>query len=131
MVRQAGPAGCDMDRGVDKLPLTSAEAVEVALGRLADNGLMTAVHLHGLLVCRNAQEAALVTTHLPRHVALTRAEDGCLSFDVTATGDPLVWRVDEVFQDAAAFRRHQERAGTSRWGRETAAIERRYVIEGL
>lgn len=92
---------------------------------------MTKIQLQGQLLCKDEQEVALVRTHLPLHVELTRAEDGCLSFSVAPTEDPFVWRVDEVFQDAAAFRRHQDRAGASEWGRETAAIERDYVITGL
>ena len=96
-----------------------------------DNELMTQVHLQGRLVCRDKQEAALVTTHLPRHVELTRAEIGCVSFAVASTEDPLVWSVDEVFQDAAAFRKHQDRVRDSEWGRATAPIERDYTIDGL
>ena len=96
-----------------------------------DNELMTKVHLQGRLVCRDEQEAALVTTHLPRHVELTRAETGCISFTVTPTADPLVWSVDKVFHDAAAFRRHQDRVRASEWGRATAPIERDYAIDGL
>lgn len=98
---------------------------------MADNELMTKVRLQGRLICRDEQEVTLVTTHLPRHVELTRAENGCLSFTVAPTDDPLVWRVDEVFQDAAAFRMHQNRAKDSEWGRATGAIERDYTIDGL
>lgn len=92
---------------------------------------MTDVHLSGLLVCRDHDDVAVVVQHLDRHVGLTLAEVGCISFSVTATDDPLVWRVDESFRDAAAFRAHQERVASSEWGRATAGIERRYTIEGL
>ena len=69
---------------------------------------MTEVHLSGQLVCRDNDDVAIVLQHLGRHIALTRAEAGCVSFHVTATNDPMVWQVDEVFRDAAAFRAHQD-----------------------
>ena len=92
---------------------------------------MTHVHLRGRLICHSASHAAIVTAHLPRHIELTRAEPGCLSFTVEPTEDPRVWSVDEVFLDAAAFQKHQERARTSEWGLATAHIERDYVVHGL
>ena len=92
---------------------------------------MTEVHLKGRLACRDEREAALVAIHLPRHVELTRAEQGCGSFTVTPTEDRPVWRVEEVFGDAASFRRHQERVRGSEWGIVTAGIERDYCITGL
>lgn len=68
--------------------------------------------------------------NLPTHVTLTRAEPGCLSFEVTPTGDPLVWRVDELFRDDGAFAAHQSRTAASPWARATARIERRYAVDG-
>ena len=61
---------------------------------------------------------------LPEHVRLTRAEPGCLSFEVTPTDDPLAWRVEERFTDRAAFDAHQRRTRASAWGAATAAIRR-------
>ena len=92
---------------------------------------MSGIHLSGTLVCRDAREAAIVTAALPEHVRLTRAEPGCVSFEVATTDDPLVWTVEESFVDAAAFRSHQQRVVGSAWGRATAGIERRYEVEGL
>ena len=92
---------------------------------------MAQVVLSGVLVCRSDAEVAIVQRVLDRHVELTRAEPGCVSFTVEQTGDPRVWQVDEVFTDAAAFRLHGERAGLSEWGQETAGIERRYTVQGL
>lgn len=92
---------------------------------------MTDVRLTGRLVCKTADEARRVAIHLPQHIALTRAEPGCVSFDVTPTADPLIWEVAERFADEAVFRAHQDRVAGSEWGRETAGIERRYEIEGL
>lgn len=92
---------------------------------------MESVRLSGLLVCRDAEEAASVAEHLPRHVALTREEPGCVSFDVVPTDDPLVWRVEETFAGRDAFAAHQHRASGGDWGRATAGIERQYTVTGL
>lgn len=92
---------------------------------------MPAVRLVGRLVCATKDEAHVVVEHLPRHVALTTAEPGCLSFAVDRTDDPLVWSVEERFTDAVAFRAHQARVRDSAWGRATAGIERDYTVEGL
>lgn len=89
------------------------------------------VFLTGQLVCHDQDQVAVVAQHLPMHLALTRAEEGCLSFDVVLTENPLVWQVDERFQDAASFVAHQQRVASSEWGRATAYIERRYEIRGM
>ena len=88
------------------------------------------VTLSGELRCADAAERERVLAHLPAHLALTRAEPGCLGFDVDATDDPLVWRVEERFVDEAAFDAHQRRVAASAWGTATAGIERRYEIRG-
>lgn len=98
---------------------------------MSETGSVSEVHLEGRLICRDEREATLVATHLPRHVELTRAEPGCRSFLVIPTEDSLVWRVEEVFDDAASFRRHQDRVQGSQWGAVTASIERDYSVTGL
>ncbi|MDF9279431.1 antibiotic biosynthesis monooxygenase [Arthrobacter sp. EH-1B-1] len=92
---------------------------------------MSNVFLSGQLVCRDRHEAAIVAQFLPLHIELTRAEQGCLSFEVNVTENPLVWQVDEQFEDAASFRAHQQRVSGSAWGRATGDIARRYEIVGL
>lgn len=92
---------------------------------------MSQVVLSGVLVCAADAQVATVQRLLGRHIELTRAELGCVSFTVEQTADPYVWQVDEVFTDEAAFSRHQERALASEWGQGTAGIERRYTVEGL
>lgn len=92
---------------------------------------MPEVTLSGELVCATEPQAETVAGHLPLHIALTRAEAGCLTFEVTQTEDRLIWRVEERFRDAAAFQAHQERVAASEWGSATAGIERRYVITGM
>ena len=92
---------------------------------------MESVRLTGQLLCDDLGEAAIVVQYLPVHLGLTRAENGCISFNVTPTHDPLVWQVDEHFRDAVSFRAHQQRVSSSEWGRETSGIERQYTITGI
>jgi quinol monooxygenase YgiN len=92
---------------------------------------MGVVRLTGQLLCKNQEETRLVVEHLPEHISRTRAEPGCISFEVTRTPDPLVWQVEERFEDEVAFTTHQDRVTRSEWGRRTAAIERRYSIQGM
>jgi quinol monooxygenase YgiN len=40
------------------------------------------IHLEGRLIFKDEAEAALVAQHLPEHIRLSRAEPGCLSFEV-------------------------------------------------
>ncbi|TAM68408.1 MAG: antibiotic biosynthesis monooxygenase [Microbacteriaceae bacterium] len=89
---------------------------------------MSQIKLAGHLLCANAGEASTVASHLPRHIELTRAEPGCLSFDVQPTDDPFVWTVAERFTDQTAFSAHQARVRASEWGRATAGIVRDHVI---
>ncbi|MDY0828466.1 antibiotic biosynthesis monooxygenase [Microbacterium sp. BG28] len=92
---------------------------------------MPRIQLTGILICANDEQAAIVATQLRRHIELTRAEAGCIRFDVTPTNDPLVWDVAELFATAEAFRVHQERVAASEWGAATAGIERKYTIVEL
>lgn len=86
--------------------------------------------LSGQLVCHDQDQAAVVAEHLSGHVARTRAERRCLSFRVTSTDDPMVWQVEECFEDSSAFKEHQDRVAGSAWGR-TVGIERHYTMDGL
>ncbi|MCH5643872.1 MULTISPECIES: putative quinol monooxygenase [unclassified Gordonia (in: high G+C Gram-positive bacteria)] len=88
------------------------------------------VVLRGRLLCADDDEAAIVVRLLPRHIELTRAEPGCLSFTVQQNAeDPRTWDVDERFVDAAAYQAHQDRARSSEWGHATAGIRRDYTLE--
>ena len=86
------------------------------------------VCLSGDLICASAAEAAIVSQYLPEHIRLTRAEPGCLSFEVTQSGDPMIWRVAERFADRAAFDAHQTRTRATDWWAATAAIRRDFRI---
>jgi len=92
---------------------------------------MRDVRLTGQLACESSEQAELVVQHLPMHITLTRAEPGCISFEVHRTDDALVWQVDERFKSEAAFRAHQDRVAASEWGRATAGIRRQYSFEEL
>lgn len=79
-----------------------------------------------------ADRLTAVTEALPTHIALTRAEPGCLSFEVTA--DPAIkgrFNVAELFVDRAAFDAHQTRAKASYWATITDGIPRHYEIEEI
>ena len=89
-----------------------------------------AVRLSGFLRCASMEDVEIVKRHLPDHLRLTRAEPGCLSFKVSQTDDPLVWRVEELFVDHAAFDFHQQRTRTSEWFTATSTIARNYNISG-
>ncbi|MEZ5209880.1 GNAT family N-acetyltransferase [Gordonia sp. PP30] len=89
---------------------------------------MSPVVLGGRLICVNDEQIAAVERLLPEHRALTRAEPGCLSFEVAPTPEAGVWRVDERFAGVAAFEAHQRRAAGSAWGRGTAGIGRDYSV---
>ena len=85
--------------------------------------------LTGRLICADAEQAERVRAHLPDHIRLTRAETGCISFEVTPSHDPLIWLVEERFASRAAFEAHQARLTTSDWGRATVGIRRDYQID--
>lgn len=86
------------------------------------------IHLSGRLICQTHAEARRVVMALPDHLRLTRAEPGCVSFDVTPSDDPLIWEVSEVFTDSVAFAAHQARTKASDWAAQTAGITRDYTV---
>jgi quinol monooxygenase YgiN len=86
------------------------------------------IRVIGRLICATHAEAQAVADFLPEHLRLTRAEPGCLQFDVTGTDDPMVWRVEEQFIDRASFAAHQARTAASAWFRATQAVRRDFSI---
>ena len=87
------------------------------------------IRLRGQLICMSDDEAQAVRAHLPEHLALTRAEPGCLTFDVDPTDDPMVWEVMEAFRDRASFDAHQARTRESAWFAATRGILRDFKME--
>ncbi len=77
-----------------------------------------------------ADRMKAVAAALPQHIALTRSEEGCISFNVTPS-DTVNGRfiVSETFADQAAFDAHQTRTKNSPWAEITQGIPREYVIE--
>ena len=95
------------------------------------NNRAGAVRLRDFLRCLSKHDVELVRRHLPEHLRLTREEPGCISFGVSETDDPLIWRVEELFADRAAFDFHQQRTRASEWFTATSAIPRDYEITTL
>lgn len=87
--------------------------------------------LTGHIDVPHARRAA-VAAALPDHVRQTRAEPGCLSFDVTPDKEiDGRLNVRETFATRADFDAHQNRTRASDWGRITAGIPRVYEITEL
>ncbi|WP_105167808.1 putative quinol monooxygenase [Pseudoalteromonas sp. T1lg23B] len=77
-------------------------------------------------------ELGQVRQALNEHIELTRAEPGCIVFEVTQNPDnPLRFDVYEEFIDAEAFRQHQHRVSASMWAAQTQNVSRHYGVEGL
>jgi quinol monooxygenase YgiN len=89
------------------------------------------IRLTGRLICMTDDERRAVAAHLAVHVALTRAEPGCLAFDIGETDDPLQFEVNESFRDRAAFDAHQARTRASQWFEATRGILRDFRVEEL
>lgn len=82
--------------------------------------------LSGKLICTDEQELAIVLRHLPEHIRLSRAEPGCLSFEVRQSDDPLIWLVEESFVSQEAYDAHQTRTRASAWFAASGHIRRAY-----
>lgn len=66
---------------------------------------------------------------LPRHIALSRAEPGCVSFSVTPCPTvPGRFLVQESFESRADFDAHQTRSKASQWAEISAGLPRDYTI---
>ncbi|MEM8498054.1 MAG: putative quinol monooxygenase [Pseudomonadota bacterium] len=73
-----------------------------------------------------------VAAGLIEHIQLTRAEDGCLVFEISQDQkNPLRFNVYEEFESQASFQKHQERVRASTWGSITRNVQRQYQIEGI
>ncbi|AVO39202.1 putative quinol monooxygenase [Pukyongiella litopenaei] len=86
------------------------------------------VALSGMMTCA-PHEVAAVLQALPRHLRLSRAEAGCLAFEVTQSPhDPCRFLVSERFTDRAAFEAHQQRTRNSAWWRVTGHMARDFRV---
>lgn len=82
------------------------------------------ITLHGRLICHDMAQLMTALELLPGHVAASRAEPGCLHFDIAQSDDPMVWTLSEIFADDDAFAAHQTRTKASPWGRDSASMGR-------
>jgi quinol monooxygenase YgiN len=70
--------------------------------------------------------------HLDEHIKLTRAENGCIVFNVEQrNGKELIFDVYEEFSDKEAYYFHQERLKASPWYKATRKVEKHYDVSGL
>ncbi|MGR5269268.1 putative quinol monooxygenase [Vibrio astriarenae] len=75
------------------------------------------------------EELDNVLAHMEQHIALTRAEEGCEVFEITADPNDICrFTVYEEFDSVAAFEAHQERVKASVWGHVTQNVRRDYQI---
>ena len=91
-------------------------------------GVTEEVSLTGAIRCA-PDEVDLLRAAIPTHVRLTRAEPGCLAFDIRDTPDPCVFEVSELFRDRAAFEAHDARTRASAWWRITGHMPRDFALE--
>lgn len=82
------------------------------------------VTLTGKLVCRDMSEMLTVLDHAQSHIDASRAEAGCLLFELRQTDNPLVFEFAEHFASEEAYLAHQQRTRASAWGAATWGIER-------
>ncbi len=89
---------------------------------------LRAVRLKGILTVP-ADRVAAVRAALPDHIRLSRAEPGCVYFDVVEVADSNgVFSVSEGFVDQAAFDAHQTRTRASDWWQVTDGLPRTFTI---
>ena len=74
-----------------------------------------------------ADRLAEISHALKEHIKLTRAEEGCIFFNVDPC-DKVEGRflVSEAFVDQDAFKFHQKRAGSSAWAEASKDVPRDY-----
>ena len=87
------------------------------------------IRLRGQMICMTPEDRSAVLGHDAAHIALTRAEPGCLSFEITETDDPFTFEVMESFRDRASFDAHQARTRDSAWFHATRHILRDFRLE--
>lgn len=101
-----------------------------ARGRASDSGTPVAlsrplVALDGHLACADRAQMLAALSLLPDHARLSRAEPGCLHFEVAQdAANPMIWHLSELFADAGAFAAHQARSIASEWGRGSTGLTR-------
>ena len=82
------------------------------------------IALSGTITCNNAEQLKTVLEQAPKHVALSRQEPGCLFFEINQTDDPMVWSVEELYEDQAGLDAHKKRLAASEWASKTTELTR-------
>ena len=86
------------------------------------------ITITGTITCE-PEDLDLLLAALPEHVALSRAEPGCLAFAIEqSSDDPLIFNVGERFSDRAAFDAHGARTRASAWWEMTRHIPRDLTV---
>ena len=86
------------------------------------------IRVTGTLTCKTPEQAAIVRRLVPDHVALSRAEPGCLTFNIHPAASPLVWQLDETFVSRQTFDAHQPRTRASAWLAATTDLARNFTV---
>ncbi len=77
-----------------------------------------------------AEELSSVAEALPTHQDLSRAEPGCLVFEVSRDeADNCRFHLYEQYDSAEAFEYHKARAASSEWSTISRNVERHLTIE--
>lgn len=89
---------------------------------------MSKITLQGHIIVP-AHQLELIESALPEHILLTRAEPGCIVFQVTQSEyNCLRFDVNEEFESKQAFEMHQNRTKASAWGQVTQDVVRHYQV---
>ncbi len=97
--------------------------------RQLNGSVVSKVVLSGHILVAS-EDLAKVRDALPLHCELTKAEPGCLVFQVNEDPNQAgKFTVYEEFESRATFQRHQERVAASDWGRISRNVERFYTVE--
>jgi len=90
--------------------------------------LMAKVTVTGTLTVEES-ELAIIRSALNVHMHLTRAEQGCIVFDVVDDPEHVGrFNVYEEFVDRDAFEKHQARTKDSDWATASRNVERSFDI---
>ena len=109
-------------------PLVSTETANWLRRRLRA-AIMGKVILSGYVVATKEDLPAIVAA-LPEHIRLTRAESGCIVFNVKQDSENLCrFNVYEEFIDQISFDKHQARIKNTKWSHATKNLLRHYKIK--
>jgi len=92
---------------------------------------VTRVILKGYVIVPD-DDLDAINEALPAHIVNTRAEDGCLLFNVTQDENQKNrFNVHEEFINKESFSNHQDRVKHSEWGNVSANLEKHYHINQI